>query len=44
MKDKDGKAGQYSYCDIYRFQNEKIVELNSFVVKLEAKGKTSGAA
>lgn len=43
MKDKDGKPGQYSYCDIYRFSDDKIAELNSFVVKTEAKGK-SGAA
>lgn len=44
MKDKEGKAGQYSYCDIYRFVNDKIVELTSFVVKTEPKGMTSGAA
>lgn len=44
MKDKEGKTGHYSYCDIYRFRDGKIVELSSFVVKTEAKGKTSGAA
>jgi uncharacterized protein (TIGR02246 family) len=44
MKDKDGKQGQYSYCDIYRFRDDKISELNSFVVKIEAKSQTSGAA
>lgn len=41
MKDKDGKTGQYSYCDVYRFNAGKIVELKSFVVKTEAKHKTS---
>ena len=44
MKDKDGKTVPYSYCDVYRFQGDKIAELNSFVVKTEAKGKTSGVA
>ncbi len=44
MKDKDGKTTPYTYCDIYRFSGDKIVELNSFVVTTEAKGKTSGAA
>lgn len=42
MKDKGGKQGQYSYCDIYRFSDDKIVELNSFVVKTKAKSETSG--
>lgn len=44
MKDKDGRTNQYSYCDIYRFRDGRIVELNSFVVKTGAQGKTSGAA
>lgn len=44
MKDKTGKIVPYSYCDIYRFRSGKIVELNSFVVKTEAKYETSGAA
>jgi len=33
MKGKDGKAVPYSYCDIYRFRGDKIVELRSFVMK-----------
>ncbi len=37
MKDKDGKVSHYSYCDIYRFQDGKIVQLSSFVIKTEAK-------
>jgi uncharacterized protein (TIGR02246 family) len=44
MKDKDGQTNPYSYCDLYRFRDGKIIELNSFVVKTEAKGKSSGAA
>lgn len=43
MQDKDGKPGQYAYCDLYRFSGEKVVELTSFVVNTE-EGKTSGAA
>src|SRR5262249_59972571 len=30
MKDKDGKLGSYSYCDIYRFRGNKIVEQTSY--------------
>ncbi|RJQ55878.1 MAG: nuclear transport factor 2 family protein [Desulfobacteraceae bacterium] len=37
MKDKDGKAIPYAYCDVYRIRNAKIVELISFVIKTEAK-------
>ena len=43
MKDKDGKVGQYSYCDIYRFRGDKIAELNSFVVKTQPKSEAQGA-
>ncbi len=44
MKDKDGKEGQYSYCDIYRFTGDKIAELNSFVVKTVPRSEAIGAA
>lgn len=44
MKDKDGKAASYSYCDIYRFRDEKIVELTAFVIKTEAKYEASSGA
>jgi uncharacterized protein len=44
MKDKDGKAVPYAYCDIYRFRDYKIVELSSFVIKTEAKYETSSRA
>ncbi len=43
MKDKDGKTGDYSFCDIYRFSDGKIIEMNSFVVKTESKGRSSAA-
>jgi ketosteroid isomerase-like protein len=32
MKDKDGKATTYSYCDIWRFRGDEIVELKAFVI------------
>jgi uncharacterized protein (TIGR02246 family) len=41
MKDKEGTAVPYAYCDIYRFRGDKIVELISFVVKTEAKYEPS---
>lgn len=33
MKDEDGKAAHYLYCDIWRFRGGKIVELRAFVIK-----------
>ena len=44
MKDKDGKTVPYAYCDIYRFRDGKIAELNSFVIKTEAKGESASGA
>ena len=44
MKDKQGKVVPYSYCDIYKFRDEKIVELTSFVVRTEAKSEASSGA
>jgi len=41
MKDKDGQVVPYAYCDVYRFRNDKIVELTSFVIKTEAKAETA---
>ncbi len=43
MKDKDGKTVPHSYCDIYRFRDEKIVELSAFIIKTEGKYETSRA-
>jgi uncharacterized protein (TIGR02246 family) len=36
MKNKDGEVVPYSFCDVYRFEGDKIAELNAFVVKLKA--------
>jgi ketosteroid isomerase-like protein len=33
MKDEEGKAAEYAYCDVWKFRNGKIVELNAFVIK-----------
>ncbi len=33
LKDEDGKAIQYSYCDVWRFRGDKMVELMAFVIK-----------
>jgi hypothetical protein len=37
MKDEDGKATHYSYCDNWRFRGDKLVELMAFVIKTEVK-------
>jgi uncharacterized protein len=44
LKDKDGKAAHYSYCDVWRFRGGKMVELRAFVIKTEVKDETSSAA
>ena len=44
LKEKDGKTVPYAYCDIYRFRDGKIVELNSFVIKTEAKAESASGA
>ena len=33
VKDKEGKETRTSYCDIWRFRGEKLVELRAFVVQ-----------
>lgn len=35
MKNEKGEEGSYEYCDIYRFENGKIAELSSFVIKIK---------
>jgi ketosteroid isomerase-like protein len=44
MKDEDGEAAHYSYCDIWRFRGGQIVELRAFVIKTDVKDETSSAA
>jgi uncharacterized protein len=33
LKDEDGTAVHYSYCDVWRFRDNKIIELKAFVIK-----------
>ena len=33
MKDKDGSAIQYSYCDVWHFRGDKLAALKAFVIK-----------
>lgn len=33
IKDKDGKWNKYSYCDVWRFSEGKMAELNAFVIE-----------
>ena len=43
IKDEDGKAAHYSYCDIWRFRGDKMGELKAFVIKTEGKAEISSA-
>ena len=43
MTDNDGKAQPFAYCDIYRFKDGMVSELNTFVVNT-AKSDLSAAA
>ncbi len=44
MQDKDGKTAPHAFCDIYRFRDEKIVELIAFVIKTESKSEAGSGA
>jgi ketosteroid isomerase-like protein len=33
MKDKDGRQASFEYCDVYRFQGDRIAALKAFVIK-----------
>lgn len=32
LKDENGKAADFSYCDVWRFENGRIAELKAFVI------------
>jgi uncharacterized protein len=34
LKDENGKDTDFSYCDVWRFENGRMAELNAFVVAL----------
>ena len=44
LTNEDGKAVHHSYCDLWRFRSDKIVELKAFVIKTEVKDETGSAA
>lgn len=33
LKDDDGKATDYSYCDVWRFHDGRMAELHAFVIE-----------
>ena len=35
LKDENGKMSAYSYCDVWRFRDGKMCELNAFVIKIK---------
>jgi uncharacterized protein (TIGR02246 family) len=41
IKDADGKATHYSYCDVWRFHDGKIVELKAFAIETEVENETT---
>ena len=43
MKEK-GEDTFYSFCDVYRFSGDKIVELRSFAVKEKSEGQSKSSA
>lgn len=43
MKDEDGKAADYSYCDVWCFRDGEIVKLRAFVIRTGVKNETSSA-
>ena len=37
MMEKDEQEAHYSYCDVWRFRNGRLLELKAFVIKAETK-------
>lgn len=37
MKNEDGRLVDYSYCDVWRFQDGKMAELKAFVIETAPK-------
>jgi ketosteroid isomerase-like protein len=44
MNGEDGAEGKYSYCDAYRFRGDKIVQLDSYIIKQQTEGEDQTAA
>jgi uncharacterized protein len=32
LKDEKGRDTEFSYCDVWRFENDRMAELNAFVI------------
>ena len=32
LKDESGREKEYSYCDVWRFENGRLAELNAYVI------------
>ena len=43
IKDEEGKAAHYSYCDVWCFRDGKMVELKAFAIKTKVKDESSNA-
>jgi uncharacterized protein (TIGR02246 family) len=41
LKDDEGKAVQHSYCDVWRFREGKMAELQAFVIETGMESATS---
>lgn len=44
MKEKDGSAQQYTFCDVYSFKNDEIAELVTLLSKSQADTETEISA
>jgi predicted SnoaL-like aldol condensation-catalyzing enzyme len=40
---KDGAPIPYSFCDVYRFTDDKVAELNAFVIRTDKAGRREAA-
>lgn len=41
LKDEDGQATHYAYCDVWRLRGDKLAELRVFVIEAAVKDETS---
>lgn len=42
-KDQGGRENRFAYCDVWRFQDGKMVELKAFVIAADNDHKSDGA-
>ena len=40
LKDEEGKAVQHAYCDVWRFREGKMAELQAFVIETDLENGT----